>query len=85
MISVGEGDSIDKETRYRSVLVKMSDGNIHAGKVNIHGFPRLSDFIKDKNDEFIVLVPYDEDSHVNALMLNKRYIIEVKQAAESKE
>jgi hypothetical protein len=65
MISVGEGDSIDKETRYRSVLVKMSDGNIHAGKVNIHGFPRLSDFIKDKNDEFIVLVPYDGDPHAN--------------------
>ena len=85
MISVVDVDSIDKETRYRSVLVKMSDGNIHAGKVNIHGFPRLSDFIKDKNDEFIVLVPYDEGSHVDALMLNKRYIIEVKQAAESKE
>jgi len=85
MISVGEGVSLDKESRYRSVLVKMSDGNVHAGKVNIHGFPRLSDFIKDKNDEFIVLVPHEGDPDIEALMLNKRYIIEIKEAAKSKE
>jgi hypothetical protein len=49
--------------------------------VNIRHFSRLSDFLKNKNDDFIVLVLDDGISDSETLMLNKNYIIEVKEAS----
>ena len=68
------------ETNFK-IAVKTSDGRVHTGKVNIQNFQRLSDFLKNKDDEFIVIVPDEENSGSEVLMLNKSYIIEAKEAA----
>jgi hypothetical protein len=72
-------ETMDWEINYKNITVKMSDGRVHMGKVNIRNFSRLSDFIKNKSDEFLILVPDEGDYEGEPLMLNKHYIIEVKE------
>ncbi len=58
---------------YKKVTVKMTDGSILKGKINIKDFPRLSMLFKTTPDNFITLVP-EEDSK-KGIIINKNYVL----------
>jgi len=58
---------------YKKVTVKMTDGSILRGKINIKEFPKLSMLFKTSPDNFITLVP--EEDPKKALIVNKNYIL----------
>ncbi len=58
----------------RRVAIKMSDGSLFTGELNIRNFQRLSDFFKGADDKFVLVVP-EEGQSQRVLMLNKTYII----------
>ena len=62
------------DVNFKRVTVKMSDGLVVQGKVNIRAFPRLSDFFRGTDDRFVVVVS-DEDQPQRVLMVSKNYII----------
>lgn len=62
------------DVNFHNVTVKMSDGSVFAGKVNIRNYQRLSDFFKNADERFIVVIP-DEEHQQRASMVNKQYII----------
>ncbi|MDD9304668.1 MAG: hypothetical protein HUK40_20915 [Desulfobacter sp.] len=78
----------------RIVRLKLFDGTLINGQVNIsrnHGYERLSDFISDKKDPFLVVFNatlYDktiENSEKNkTLFVNKTHILWVEPDEEQK-
>jgi hypothetical protein len=72
-------ESQEWEVNFKSVTVKMSDGSLFTGKVNIRVFQRLSDFFRNADDRFIVLV-LDQDQTERVIMANKSYIVWVEAA-----
>ncbi|MBP1700624.1 MAG: putative cytosolic protein [Deltaproteobacteria bacterium] len=48
------------EVKYRNIKVKISDGTIITGQVNILTFTRLSEYLKQSNDKFIVVTETGE-------------------------
>jgi hypothetical protein len=58
----------------KRVTVKVSDGSVFTGEVNIRNFQRLSDFFRGADDRFVLLVSEEGQSR-RVLMLNKSYII----------
>lgn len=63
------------EINFKEVTVKMSDGTMFAGKVNIRNFSRLSDFLKIATDPFIVIVSEEGEPNGRVLMVNKNYVV----------
>lgn len=62
------------EINFQPVSVKMADGSVLTGMVNIRSFPRLSDFFRDSGDEFIVVVE-DQEDPPRVVIVNKGYIM----------
>ena len=64
-------------TNFKSVVVKVSDGSLVRGKVNIgENYHRLSDLFKRSNDAFIVVVSDESPECPNKVFfINKQYII----------
>ena len=62
------------ELNFQPVSVRMADGSALNGMVNIRDFPRLSDFFRDCEDQFIVVVE-DQDDPPRVVIVNKTYII----------
>ena len=62
------------ETNFKPLTVKMSDGSLLTGRVNIRQYRRLSDFLKSAEDPFIVMLP-PADQPQKVIILNKNYII----------
>jgi hypothetical protein len=64
-------------TNFKNVEVKISDGSMIKGKVNIgENFHRLSDLFRHSNDSFIVVVSEDPRESPNKVyFINKNYII----------
>ncbi len=58
---------------YKKVTLKMTDGSILKGKINIKEFPRLSVLFKTSPDNFIAIVPEEEPKKV--FIVNKNYIL----------
>lgn len=58
---------------YKKVTVKMTDGSILKGKINIKEFPRLSMLFKTSPDNFIIIVSEEEPE--KAFIVNKNYIL----------
>jgi hypothetical protein len=63
------------EVNLKEVTVKMSDGTMFTGKINIRNFPRLSDFLRITTDPFIVIVSNEGEPNSRVLMVNKNYIV----------
>lgn len=62
---------------FTDVEVKISDGSVIKGKVNIRGdYSRLSDFLRHSQEQFIVIVKEGspEDSQ-KVFFVNKNYIV----------
>jgi hypothetical protein len=64
----------DYDVNFKRVTVKMSDGSVFSGEVNIRTFRRLSDFFKGADDNFVLLVSGDDQGR-RVLMVNKNYIV----------
>jgi hypothetical protein len=62
------------DVNLKRVTVKMSDGSVFTGEVNIRNFQRLSDFFRGVNDQFVLLVSEESQSR-RVLMVNKSYLI----------
>ena len=58
---------------YKKVTIKMTDGSILKGKINIKEFPKLSMLFKTSPDNFITIVPEEEPK--KAFIVNKNYIL----------
>lgn len=63
------------EVNFKQATIKMSDGSVFAGKVNIRSnFKRLSEFLRQTDDRFIVILA-DEEQHQRVIMVNKNFIL----------
>ncbi len=62
------------EINYKKVTVKMADGLVYTGKVNIHNCSRLSDFFRNTNDRFLVAIT-EPDETEKVMFLNKNFIL----------
>jgi hypothetical protein len=61
---------------YKNIKVKVSDGTIITGKINIMSFARLSEYLKQSNDGFITVLVEESDGSVKrTTIVNKEYII----------
>jgi len=58
---------------YKNVAIKMTDGSILKGKINIREHKRLSLLFKTLQDNFITLVP--EEGSEKVFIINKNYIL----------
>jgi hypothetical protein len=61
------------ETNYKQVMVKISDGSVYSGRVNICDYPRFSDFLRNTN-QFITMIS-DPGEPQRTTLLNKNAII----------
>ena len=64
-------------TNFKNVEVKISDGSLIKGKVNIgENYHRLSDLFRQTNDTFITVVAEDpHETPKKVYFINKNYII----------
>jgi len=67
------------EVNFKRINVKMSDGSVFSGKVNIRGFQRLSDFLRGTDDRFVVILSEVEQNQ-KVMIVNKNYILWVEAA-----
>ena len=67
-------ESKEWEVNFKRVTIKMSDGSVFTGKVNIRNFQTLCDFFRGTDDRFVVVVS-DQDQPQKVMMLHKDYII----------
>ena len=58
---------------YKNVAIKMTDGSILKGKINIREHKRLSLLFKTLQENFITLVP--EEGSEKVFIINKNYIL----------
>ena len=63
---------------YNEVAVKMTDGSIVKGRINIGEHKRLSDSLKLSPDKYITIVCDKPDGDSEIFLLNKSYIVSVK-------
>lgn len=64
-------------TNYKNVVVKISDGSMIKGKVNIREtHKRLSDFFRLSQEQFITVVSDEsKENYQNVFFVNKNYIV----------
>ena len=58
---------------YKNLSVKMTDGSVLKGKVNIGEMTRLSHLFKVTQENFIPIVP--EEGSKKVFIINKNYIL----------
>lgn len=60
--------------KYKRATVKMSDSRVYSGKINICGFPRLLDYIRNSDSQFVTMVSEAEEP-TKVMLLNKSAIV----------
>jgi hypothetical protein len=64
------------EINYKNIKVKISDGSMVTGKINILTFPRLSDMLKYTNDKFVTVFSEEgEGSPRRVTIINKECVV----------
>ncbi len=67
---------IEYAKNYQNIRVKISDGSVITGKLNIMNFSRLSEYMKQSSDKFITILTEEEDgAGKKATIVNKEHII----------
>ena len=67
---------IEYAKNYQNIKVKISDGSVITGKINITNFARLSEYLKQSNDKFITILSEEtEGGGKKATIVNKDFII----------
>ena len=68
-------EDIDYTTDYRYLVLKLVDGTILEGKVNISPHKRVSDFMNNKEKSFMIVVEGESQTILpKTLFLNKSEI-----------
>jgi len=71
-----ENDISQWETNFKKATVKLSDGSILKGMINIGESKRLSDKLKRKEDPLVVLVGVEQEhSEVKTYIINREKVI----------
>lgn len=64
------------EVNFKNIKVKISDGTIVTGKVNVVAFNRLSDYLKRSPDNFITISEIKDEHDPNKIVIiNRNHII----------
>ncbi len=67
---------IEYAKNYKKITVKISDGSIVKGKINILTFGRLSDLLRHSPDKFLTIVSSAEgESAAKVFIINKDHVI----------
>ena len=71
-----ENDISQWETNYKKASVKLSDGSILKGMINIGEYKRLSDKLKRKEDPLVVLVGVEQEhTEIKTYIINREKVI----------
>ncbi|MFO8089163.1 MAG: hypothetical protein R6U13_04945 [Desulfatiglandaceae bacterium] len=63
-------------TNYKKAILKISDGSLIKGKINVGELKRLSDLIRMTDEKFIVLVgTLHDENEEKTFIINKNSII----------
>ncbi len=68
-----EQPKVNWPRNFRNVTIKMTDGSIIKGKINIKETGRLSQFFKEAKEDLLTVVPEEDSKKV--FIINKRYIL----------
>jgi hypothetical protein len=66
---------IEYVKNYKNITVKMSDGSMVKGKINILSFARLSDLLKHSTDKFVTVLTEEADGAQRVMIINKDYVV----------
>ena len=67
---------LDYAINYKNIAVKVSDGSIISGKINILNFTRVSDYFKSERDKFITVFSEKiEGIPHKVTIINKEHIV----------
>jgi hypothetical protein len=67
---------IEYAINYKQITVKVSDGSIISGKINIMSYPRLSHYMKSENDKFITILSEEiEGVPQKITIINREHIV----------
>jgi len=63
-------------TNFKNVVLKLSDGSTIKGKINVPDLTRTSDFFRNSQEQFFVIVSEESrgDSE-NVFFVNKNFIV----------
>jgi hypothetical protein len=65
-----------RRVNFHPVTIKMSDGSVFTGQVNIRNCARLSEFLRSTDDRFIViLVEAEGEKSPRVMMVNKTFVL----------
>ncbi len=68
--------AVEFEKNYKGICVKISDGSMVKGKINLTNYPRISDMLKNSNDKFITVVADENSPNAGKVfIINKEFII----------
>jgi hypothetical protein len=68
--------AVEFEKNYKGICVKISDGSMVKGKINLTNYPRISDMLKNSNDKFITVVADERSQDANKVyIINKEFMI----------
>ncbi len=66
----------DYAINYKNIAVKVSDGSIISGKINIMNFSRVSDYFKAERDKFITVLSEDSEGVTQKVtIINKEHVV----------
>jgi hypothetical protein len=67
-------------TNYKDVTVKLTDGTVLNGKVNIYSYDRISDVFTNKKKTFVIIVESDSaERSYQTIIVNKKEVVWVEQ------
>ena len=68
--------AVEFEKNYKGICVKISDGSMVKGKINLTNYPRISDMLKNSNEKFITVVADAQSQDVTKVyIINKEFMI----------
>lgn len=68
--------AIEFEKNYKTISVKISDGSVVKGKINLTNYPRVSDMLKNSTEKFITVVSDEENPETKKVyIINKEFIV----------
>jgi hypothetical protein len=68
--------AVEFEMNYKVICVKISDGSMVKGKINLTNYPRVSDMLKNSNEKFITVVADEQNQDAKKIyVINKEFMI----------
>ena len=68
--------AVEFEKNYKGICVKISDGSMVKGKINLTNYQRISDMLKNSNEKFITVVADEKSQDANKVyIINKEFMI----------